>query len=81
MEIKNRKARVIPFGWQAIGDNLLKKIPLEFTALENARWLLEQGKPIGKVRNWLINTTGRQISQTGMLKAVKNVEPREPQER
>lgn len=79
MELRERKSRVIPFGYKLAEDpDYLEVIPNELEALEKAKWYYENGYTVRTTAEWLVKKTGRYLSQPGLLKAVKNVRSRNP---
>ncbi len=73
MEFKKKKARVIPFGYKIYyGDTeYLEPIELELKALEKAFQYRKQNYPLRSIREWLVKTTGRNISFVGLHKIFK----------
>lgn len=72
-KIKKRKARVIPFGYNAHDDKrFLVPVPEQLDALREAKKYIEQKYPWRSVRDWLVRTTGREISLMGLRLILKN---------
>ncbi len=77
MNIKKRQSRTIPFGWKSLGE-IIEEIPEETKALEIAKWYVLGGYTLKSTRDWLVKETSREITIPGMVKAIKNVRPRNP---
>lgn len=81
---KNRVSRLIPFGWKLVGEDTgftsgeIEDIPEEIEALEKAKWYVAAGYTLSSTRDWLVQTTKRDITIPGMLVALKNVRHRNP---
>lgn len=68
-----------PFGYRLNEEGKKEPIPSELKALKLARhFIMNEGKSMGKTREWLVNKTGRQISIRGMCKAINYTPPGEP---
>lgn len=78
--LKQRQARVIPFGWKRTDDDpdILETILEEYEALEMAHWFIENGYTLKTTAEWLTKKTGRYISAPGLMNAHKNVRRRNP---
>ena len=69
-----RLSRVVPFGYdpsEEDQDVLLPNI-FELEALEQAKKYRKKGYSYNKIRNWLVDVTGREISAFGLQKRIDN---------
>ena len=73
-ESRVRVARVIPYGYEVdkADDKLLLPIPEELKALDKALYYVNKGgRAYLKMSQWLTHTTGRYISDVGLMKINK----------
>ena len=69
---KHPGARYVPFGYKENEEDpdWLDPIPFELEALEKAKQYLKQYS-YEKVANWLVKTTGREITRDGLKKRIR----------